>query len=159
MEPEQGHPWNKVYAEFRGLTNDAGAAAHYYSEYRGGRMTRDEAIKGLLREGVKAPNLKMGRLPFQKQKIVLKLRSGDYPVDAEVVGSWAVHLDTPPPEPPTMPGWVVTFIPSSQRLTWQRSKTDAKRILEKVLRAAPEATNARSEPELSAYYPDMKKAL
>lgn len=55
--PNKVTDWNKVYAQFRGSTNDPGAAAHHYSEYRAGRMTQDEAIKGLVREGVKAPRL------------------------------------------------------------------------------------------------------
>jgi len=55
--PNKVTDWNKVYAQFRKVTNDPGAAAHYYSEYRAGRMTQDEAIKGLQREGVRAPNV------------------------------------------------------------------------------------------------------
>lgn len=55
--PNKVTDWNKVYKEFRGLTNDAGAAAHWYSEYRAKRQTRDEAIKALQSEGVRAPKL------------------------------------------------------------------------------------------------------
>ena len=55
--PNKVTDFNKALKAFRGNTNDAGAAAHHYNEYRSGRMTRDQAIKGLMGEGVRAPRL------------------------------------------------------------------------------------------------------
>lgn len=57
--PNKVMDWNKVYAAFRGNTNDPGAAAHWYSEFRAGRVTRDQAIKNLQGEGIRAPALRL----------------------------------------------------------------------------------------------------
>lgn len=46
--------WNKVNARFRGHP-DSGAIAHWYSEYRSGRVTRAVAIQRLKKEGVSVP--------------------------------------------------------------------------------------------------------
>ena len=54
-DPYNVTPWNKVLKQFQGVTNDAGAATHYYSEYRAGRMSKEDAVRELNREGVKAP--------------------------------------------------------------------------------------------------------
>jgi|GEM_PF-6584807 len=106
------------------------------------------------------PLLKQARLRFRPQTITLNLKGGKrVKVDAEVVGSWAVHLDTPPPEPPNQPGWVVTFIPTSQRLVWERSKTDAKRALERVFKAVPEAREAKTVSELMEHSDAISRAL
>jgi len=102
---------------------------------------------------------KRARLRFQKKRVTISIKGEDWPVEAEVVGSWAVHLDTPPPPPPTMPGWVVTFLPTSHRLTWKRSKTEAKRTLEKVLAHVPEVLAAKSLEELRRRDIEIKQAL
>ena len=102
---------------------------------------------------------KQAGLSFKKKTITLKAKGKSYKVEAEVVGSWAVHLDTPPPKEPAQPGWVVTFIPTSQKLVWERSKTDAKKNLGKVLKALPEIQDAKSVGDLTPHWDTIKKAL
>lgn len=49
--------WNKVYKRMKKEgVKDAGAAAHFYSEYRAKRMDLDGATKALAEEGVKPPS-------------------------------------------------------------------------------------------------------
>ena len=48
--------WNKVYKDMKKKgVKDAGAAAHFYHEYRAGRMDIGEAAAALAKEGVKPP--------------------------------------------------------------------------------------------------------
>ena len=48
--------WNKVYNRMKKEgVKDAGAAAHFYHEYRAGRMDIDQAAEALSAEGVKPP--------------------------------------------------------------------------------------------------------
>lgn len=56
--PNKVTDWNKVYKSLRGRSNDAGAVAHWYSEYRANRASKDEAIKALTSEGVSVPKAK-----------------------------------------------------------------------------------------------------
>jgi len=104
---------------------------------------------------------RLARLTFKKQKITVKLQNGkSVPVDAEVIGSWAVHLDVGPmPNEETQPGYMVTFLPTSQLLVWKRGKTEAKRALEKALKAVPEVLNAKAVSEIMPHVSTLKKYL
>lgn len=87
-------------------------------------------------------------------------------VQAEVVGSWALHLDpfVRPDDPDTgdsdtQPGWVVTFVPTLQRLLWRAGKADARKTLTRVLKAAPAIRDARTVDDITAHNEAISRAL
>lgn len=97
---------------------------------------------------------------FQKKKITLNLPKGQVPVDAEVVGSWAIHLDpNVKGDEERQPGFVVTFIPTSQRLAWKRSKTSAKKVVTLALKAVPELRDAKTIKEIEPHVQAINKAI
>jgi ribosomal protein S7 len=102
----------------------------------------------------------MSAAGLRKEKVTLKLANKTVQVDAEVIGSWAVHLDpSEMPDEDTQPGWVVTFLPTSQRLAWKASKLDARKVLQKVLKAVPDLVNAKSVDDITANIEAIKSAL
>ena len=70
-----------------------------------------------MRELIEAlESLTEGREKWESRKVKIELKGGKvYGPKADVLGSWAVHLDREPdPNDEAQPGYSVTFLPTSQ---------------------------------------------